>query len=409
MRIGMLTQWYDPEPGPAALPGALARGLLARGHEVQVVTGFPNYPTGKLADGYRQSRRLDEIIDGVRVRRVALYANHAASVSKRIANYGSFALSARVSGIDAFDDIDALWVNYSPVTIGWPMFAQQRRHKTPTVVHALDLWPDTLFASGFGGQGRVAAGVHGALDRWCHRMYAKAQTVAFISPGVGEVLASRGVPRHKLAYAPMWADETVNRPYPAPADRSRWGVGPDEIALVYAGTLGNAQDLSTLVAAVVGASGGVRCLIAGSGIEETRLRDLARPAGDRIRFLGRLEREDMAELMAASDIHYIGLNAHPLARTTMPSKVQSILASGRVAIGSLEGDAAGVVVRAGGWVVSPGDISGLTAAINEAASLGRASLISRGTGARELYDADFSYQRGVERIEMLLEAARNRT
>ena len=67
MRVGLLTQFYDPEPGPAALPGVLARGLVARGHEVQVLTGFPHYPAGVIALGYRLQRVLDEVLDGVNV------------------------------------------------------------------------------------------------------------------------------------------------------------------------------------------------------------------------------------------------------------------------------------------------------------------------------------------------------
>src|SRR5450756_1458513 len=98
MRVGLLTQWYDPEPGPAALPGVLARGLVARGHEVQVLTGFPNYPTGVVAAGYRMRRVLDEVVDGVDVRRVALYPSHDASTVRRVTNYVSFGASAVVNG-----------------------------------------------------------------------------------------------------------------------------------------------------------------------------------------------------------------------------------------------------------------------------------------------------------------------
>ena len=104
----MLTQWYDPEPGPAALPGVLARGLVARGHQVNVVTGFPNYPTGKVAEGYTVSRRFDEVRDGVAVRRVALYPSHDTSFARRLLNYGSFGASAAASGMSFLRGADAL-------------------------------------------------------------------------------------------------------------------------------------------------------------------------------------------------------------------------------------------------------------------------------------------------------------
>lgn len=406
MRIGLLTQWYDPEPGPAALPGMLARGLRDRGHDVQVVTGFPNYPTGEIAEGYRQERRFDEMLDGISVRRVALYANHDASTARRMANYGSFALSASVSGLDVLRDVDVLWVNYSPVTIGLPMRLQRRLRGTPLLVHVGDLWPDTLFASRFGGAGRPAELLESALARWCNAMYERAEVVSYISPGVGDVLRGRGVPAAKLAYAPMWADEAVVSPAPLADERSAWGLAPDDVALVYAGTLGNAQELTTFVRAVARTEvPGLRVLVAGSGTEEQALRSLAERDGAPISWLGRLDAQEMAHLMAASDVHYVGLNDHPLARITMPSKVQSILASGRPIVGSLVGDAADVVQRSGGWTAEPGDVAALVGAIRAAAGLGRTGLAAAGASARRLYDDEFGMRGGIDRFETLLQQA----
>jgi colanic acid biosynthesis glycosyl transferase WcaI len=404
MRIGMLTQWYEPEPGPAALPSGLARELVARGHEVQVVTGFPNYPTGKVTGGYRQRRRFDEVLGGVNVRRVALYPNHDTSALRRVINYGSFAASVCASGLDVLSDVDALWVNYSPVTIGLPMLALQRRHRTPAVVHVLDLWPDTVTASGLGG-GRASA-LETPLHRWCDLLYRRAHSVAYISPGVGEVLSQRGVPRDKLAYAPMWADESVNCVRPA-ADERGWGLGATTIALVYAGSLGGAQDLSTLVQACARVRDlDFRCLVAGSGTHEEELVQLATAAGaDNVTFLGRLSPAEVAELTAAADVHYVGLNDHPLAGLTMPSKVQAILACGRPIIGSVVGDAADVVRRSGGWTSQPGDVPALVENLRAVAAAGRGELRERQRSARDLYVAEFARASGVDRIEELLVSA----
>lgn len=405
MRFGLLTQWYDPEPGPAGLPGGLARGLVERGHRVQVVTGFPNYPTGVLADGYRQSPCLDEVIDGVAIRRVPLYPSHDASSAKRVLNYGSFALSASVAGLSALDGIDALWVNYSPVTVGLPMLLQRAMRRTPTVTHVLDLWPDTLFASGFGGGGRAGAITERALSRWCNALYRNSERVAYISPGVGDVLLDRGVPGKKLVYAPMWADEGVFDALDVPIERG-WGLGDGDIALVYAGTLGGAQGLDSLIHACADlkAEPQFRCLIAGSGVREAELRRLAERVGaNNVTFLGRLERTDMRSLMAAGDVHYIGLNDHRLAATTMPSKVQTTFACARPVIASVVGDAAHVVEDAdAGWVVPPSEAKVLAEAVRSAIKAGRPGLASRGRKARSYYEREFSARVGIDRIERLL-------
>lgn len=399
MRIGLLTQWYAPEPGPAALPSGLAKGLARRGHDVQVVTGFPNYPTGVVAPGYTQRRRLDEVVDGVRIRRVALYPNHNKSAAHRIVNYGSFAASAWASGISALADADAVWVNYSPVTVGWPMLRLKARHGVPSLVHVLDLWPDTVIASGLAGQ--AGSRLERPLHRWCNRLYRAATTVAYISPGVGDVLAERGVARDKLAYAPMWADESICGLPPDSGARG-WDVRDDEVVLAYAGTLGGAQDLTSLIEACARIRD-LRCLIAGSGTHEEGLRRLARDRGaDNVRFLGRLGPEDVARLSATSDLQYVGLNDHPLGRVTMPSKVQAILGSARPIVGSVTGDAADVVRRSGGWASRPGDVDGLVANLRDAMTGGRSGLLPKQTAARVLYDREFAYDAAVERIESLL-------
>lgn len=406
MRIGLLTQWFEPEPGPAALPGMLARALAGRGHEVRVLTGFPNYPTGRIVDGYRQRRRLDEISQGVHVRRVALFPSHDSSPVRRFANYGSFATSALLSGMDVLGDVDVLWVNYSPVTIGLPMFVQAWRHRTPTVVHVLDLWPDTLFASHFAARGVLGRAAETALTTWCGSMYSRASLVGYISPGVGPVLEQRGVPARKLRYAPMWADESVFRPLPL-ADERRWGLGAGTVALGYAGTLGGAQDLTTLIRACARVQDlDLRCLVAGSGVQEESLRRLAEEVGaTNVRFLGRLDKAQVMELMAASDLQYVGLNGDPLSRVTLPSKVQSILACGRPIVGSVVGDAAGVVARAGGWPVPPGDVDGLSAALRTAVRIGRRGLWFLGGTGREVYDEEFAMDVAIGRVEQMLEEA----
>ena len=407
MRVGLLTQWFDPEPGPAALPGVLARGLLARGHSVQVLTGYPNYPSGVVGSGYRMRRRMDEDLNGVSVRRVALYPSHDASNLRRFANYASFGASAMVSGLDALTGVDALWVNYSPITVAWPMWAARFAVRIPLVVHVLDLWPDTILASGFARRGIAFAAAERLLDAWCSGMYRAAKSVAYISPGVGTVLRQRGVPAEKLAYVPMWADEQIFRSTTVDL-RGKLGIHPDAIVLLYAGTLGEAQGLSTLIDACARiAHPGFVCLIAGSGISEVALRERAERAGAMsVRFIGRVPQGEMTALMATSDVNYIGLRSHPLSDITMPSKTQAALASGRALLVAAGGDVAQVARECGaGWAVDPGDVQAIADSIQSACSMGREGLHLLGDRARTYYERTFSLEQGVTSIETLLRSA----
>lgn len=411
LRIGLLSQWYDPEPGPAALPGVLARSLTERGHEVRVLTGFPNYPTGSLAPGYRIRRTSSEIRDGVHVRRVALYPSHDASAGKRAATYASFGASALVNGLDTMRGVDVMWVNYSPITVAWPMWAARFGLRIPQVVHVLDLWPDTVLAAGFARSGvayRVAAPV---LDAWCSGMYRTASSVAYISPGVRALLRARGVPEHKLHYVPMWADEAVFRPTDAHL-RSALGIPADAVVLLYAGALGEAQGLSTLIEACSQVSDPrFVCLIAGSGVAESSLRSMAEERGaQNVRFLGRLPQEQMTDLMATTDLTYVGLRPHALSGVTMPSKTQAAMAAGRAILVAAEGDVAAVVAESGaGFTASPRDPASIARAIGAACAAGRDGLRAMGALARDYYQRTFSVRQGVQRIEtLLLDAARTR-
>lgn len=405
MRIGLLTQWYDPEPGPAALPGVLARGLSERGHDVHVLTGFPNYPSGRIAEGYAVRRRLVEHVNGVTVTRVALYPSHDGSTARRMLNYGSFGASAVVNGLGALRGLDALWVNYSPVTVGGAQLLARAVLGVPSVVHVLDLWPDTLFAGGFANEGRLGGIVRRGLDAWCDAMYRAASSVAYISPGVGDVLRSRGVAADKLYYVPMWADEAVFRP--ADADlRADYGLRDDSLVLLYAGAMGDAQGLDTLVEACAQIDDPrFRCLMAGSGISESRLRESAARI-DNVRFIGRVSQAQMTALMATADLNYVGLRAHALTPITMPSKTQATLAAGKPLLVAAHGDVADIVTQSGtGLTADPADATSIAAAIRRALALGRPGLAEMGRRAAELYATAFSARRGVDQVEDLLRRA----
>src|SRR2546427_8551044 len=148
MQIGLLSQWYEPEPAP--MPSVLAHELEKRGHSVKVLTGFPNYPEGRIYDGNRISWRHDAAVSGVPVRRVALFPSHGRSAVGRLANYVSFAGTASLWGSGVFKGIEALWVYNSPPTVGLPTWVIKARYRPRIVLHIMDLWPESLLASGFG-------------------------------------------------------------------------------------------------------------------------------------------------------------------------------------------------------------------------------------------------------------------
>lgn len=411
MRIGMLTQWFDPEPGPARLPGALARSLNRRGHEVQVVTGFPNYPDGKVHPGFSQGWTHDEVWHDVSVRRVPLVPSHSSSMLGRLANYVSFGLTAATKGVSAFQDVDALWVSNSPITVALPMWRTLRRYRVPSLLHVLDLWPDNVTSSDLLASRCALRGIANVIHRWNGHMYGSADHIAGISPGIVETIASRGVPRRKLSYIPMWANEAEFRPIDGTAIRQEFGVPPETVVVLYAGTLGRTQAIDALLEGAQKYSTSappIEVWIAGSGVEEESLRRRA-VALDHprvtVRMLGRVISQKMATVMGAADVHYVGLRDDPNSRITMPSKIQATMACGKPMILAVAGDAEAVVTDAeAGFMANPGDPTTIATALGRAANLGRGGLASSGVKARAYYTRSFSLASATDRIESVLES-----
>ncbi len=404
MRIGLLSQWYEPEP--ATIPPSLARELVQRGHSVRVLTGFPNYPEGSLYNGYRMAWRTDSVVSGVPVRRVALFPSHGSSIVGRLANYGSFATSASLFGTDWFRDIEGLWVFNSPPTVGLPTRLIKSRYRPRLLLHIMDLWPESMLASGFGTSTMIWTLLKRGLDRWLSMTYNNADSIACTSRRQVELLVERGVPQDKLAYIPLWADETLF--YPMQRDdalASTLGV-TDKTVLLYAGAIGEPQGLETLIEVCnrLRDEPNFHCLIAGFGTAESRLREQAREKHlANVSFLGRWPIGGMARLMSIGDVHLVSLRADALAEVAMPSKVQSTLACAKPLIAAALGDAARVVAQSGaGWTCRPGDSNELEAAVRAALDAGQPLLQTMGQRGREAYEAEFAVNIGVGRVEELL-------
>ena len=198
----MLTQWFQPEPTFKGLP--LARALRDRGHEVEVLTGFPNYPGGKLYPGYRVRPWRRETIDGIRVNRVALYPSHDRSGLGRILNYLSFGASAALIGPWLVRKPDVIYV-YNLVTLVFASRLLRLFKGCKSILDVQDLWPESVAGSGM-MKSRILLGV---LDRWCRAAYRHADRLIVLSPGFKRHLVTRGVPEDKIDVIYNWCDETA--------------------------------------------------------------------------------------------------------------------------------------------------------------------------------------------------------
>lgn len=406
MRIGFVTQWFPPEPG-TVVPSAIAEGLHGAGHQVEVLTGFPNYPTGRVMDGYRvRPYQRETTASGIPVHRAPLWPNHDSRAVARMANYLSFAAGASAVARARMPRPDVWLVYSSPATAVLPVVRALRRHRAPYFLLVQDLWPDSVTGSGFVG-GAAGSAVEGLLTRFCDASYRHAGGIGVISPGMRRVLVERGVPDGIVHDTPNWISDDHLLPGDAPDPQLRRDLGlPPGRLWMYAGNLGELQGLDALVEAFARRPE-AQLVLVGDGVARPRLEELATRLGaDNVRFAGSVPTSEVGRWIAASDVQVVSLQDTPLLRVTMPSKVQGSLAATRPVLVHAAGDAAAVVTGARcGWAATPGDAAALDAAIGDGLAVEEADLRAMGRGARRLYEEQFSPQVGPARLARALEAA----
>jgi glycosyltransferase involved in cell wall biosynthesis len=407
VKIGIVSQWYPPEP--AYIPGNLARDLVARGHRVRVLTGFPNYPTGELHEGYRQRWNDTSVLDGVTVRRVPLYPSHDHSGIRRAVNYLSFAASSSAAAIRYLGDADVVYVYLTPATVFAAPALLRMLRGTPAVIHVQDVWPESVTASSMvpgGIGGRLIGDVLHAAMRQTYRL---ASSIAVIAPSMRDLVVARGADPARVRVVLNWADETLFRPVEAtPAARTQIGRR-DRCTIMYAGAMGPFQNIEDSIRAAAAVRDDMDLVLVGSGIGEAAARDLTTRLGaDNVRFLGRLPLADMAALYAAADYQLVTLKNLPIFRGTIPSKLPAALSCGSPVVVSVPGDCAAIVEGNDiGLTCPPEDWQALADRFRRAAALPTADRTAMGRRALGCYRAQMSRQAGVDQLEdMLVEAAR---
>lgn len=373
-----------------------------------MLTGFPIYPTGRVAEGYRIRPYQREVLDGITVHRAAVYPSHDRRAVRRMANYLSFAGSGALIAPVALRGCDVLFVYSTPATAAIPALPLRAFGRTPLVVQIQDLWPQTVTASGFVSGGR-AGRLERAIHRYCDSVYRSADVIAVTSPGMADLISARGIAREKIQLVPNWAEERSF--YPADRDpqmASRLGLD-DKFTVMYAGNLGEMQNLDTVLDAALLLRDLDDCqiVLVGGGVARGHLaRRISAEGISNVTLVDPVPFALISKVLALADVQLISLKDVPLFRATLPSKLQANLAAGQPVIGAVAGDAADVIrASKAGVVTSPGDPSELARAIRSFHRRSRAERETMGREGRRFYEANFSERAIGDRLSGILAAA----
>lgn len=402
MRILVVSQWFPPEAGggPARFLET-SRVWQERGHEVLVLAGLPNWPTGRIHDGYRRRPVVRETYGGVPVLRVPLIPARNEGAARRLVNHGSFVLTASVLGLAERWRPDVVVATSPPLFAPLAGLLLARAAKAPMVLDVRDLWPDSIYALSHLRGSVVRAG----LERLERFLYRSAAAVAAVTSGLSEVIRTRGA--RTVATIPNGVDLDAFAPRPAePAARELLG-GDGGFVVMYAGTLGLAHGLDLAVEAAERLSDeGVRFVFAGDGADRPRLERMTeRKRLRNVSFVPVQPREQMPALYAAADVCLVSLRPEPLFASALPSKIFEIMGCARPMIAAVEGEAADVIGRAGaGVVTAPGSVEGLVNAVR--ACVRNDDLGLMGKAGRKFAEEHFDRRQLAVQYERLMNQAR---
>ncbi len=368
MNILYLSQYFPPEAcAPAARVDEFARQWARAGHDVRVLTGFPNHPEGVVHPDYRRAWRRclhRERQAGVEIVRTWLYPTANRGLWGRAANYVSFAMSAAAVGPWVALP-DSIVVATSPqLLVGAAGYAVARARRLPFVFEVRDLWPQSL--EGVGAAGRSSV-LYRSLKRLADFLYRRADRIVVVGRGQKQALVKQGVEEAKISVVM----NGVSDEFMAGTGHGR-GLRRDmdiegKFVVSYCGTLGMAHGLESVLdaAALLQATPDVIVLLAGAGAEGERLAALAgRMRLPNVRFLGKLPRERVPALLAASDACLVPLRRSEILRTAIPSKMFEAMAAARPVLLAAEGEAREILDEThAGVAVGPEDPEALARAV----------------------------------------------
>jgi colanic acid biosynthesis glycosyl transferase WcaI len=418
VRLLVLCPHFAPDTAPTGVVmTSIATELVARGHELHVVTSLPWYQHHRVEPGWSGKVVRHEDTDWGRITRVHPFPTDKRNIPARAAGFAGFTVLSTALGLAGRSAArpDAVLAMSPPLTLGGAGWLAARRWGVPFVFNIQDVFPDVAVELGAITNPRVIQ-LASWLERWSYR---RSDAVTVLSEDLRDNLVTkiRGtVPdaTDRIRVIPNFVDTERIAPRD-PEDgtyRSEYGLTGKRVVM-YAGNVGFSQSLDLVIEAARSLAErtdtqDVVFVVNGGGSARAQLEEQAADL-DNVVFVDFQPAERLPEVLAAADIHVVPLR-RGLARSSVPSKTYSILAAGRPVVASVDvgTEVARVVEEAGaGLAVPPDDADAFTKALvtllddpEGARAMGRAG--------RAFVEAWASPAAVAERYESLFEELRSR-
>ena len=355
MHIVFLTDNFPPEGNaPATRTIEHASRWVASGHQVTVITGVPNFPEGKVFDGFKNRWYQTEEVLGIKVIRVKTYIAANEGFAKRILDYLSFMFSGFFAGlfVKKPDVVVATSPQFFTAVAGWALAGLRRK---PFVFELRDIWPASITAVGAMRKSKVIS----ALEKLELFLYRRATRIVSVTQSFKDELIQRGVNGEKIDVVLNGVDLTK---YSKQTEKDQdfattFDLG-DKFVAGYVGTHGMAHGLEHIVraAALLEDQDDIRILFAGGGAaRETVEKQVADLGLANVVLIPRVPKEEMARLWSLCDVSLVNLRNADLFKTVIPSKIFESMGMGIPMIVSMpHGEATEIVSEAeAGLIINP--------------------------------------------------------
>lgn len=394
MKILIFSQYYYPEQVQI---NEIAPALVKRGHEVTVVTGLPNYPSGVIAEEYVNFKEEYEIIDGIRVIRCPIRPRKR-GLFNLFLNYLSYMFLAnkKVKKLGKYDVVFSYQL--SPITQATPAVKYKKRYGTRLILYCLDLYP----LSGKAHYKKVPF-MYSCVHAMSKSIYNSADVVAVSSETFMDYLSEvNDVSLERMVYLPQHADASF-------ADTDVSAVDNGVVDFLFAGNIGRGPRLETLVEAVrlLRDENGFKVHIVGNGSNLEALKDLVSgySLDEKFEFHGYHKRDEMLQFYKLADVLYISLRKGNL---TLPGKFQMYLSTGKPIVGAIDGAACKIIDALQCGAYAPAEDAEQLAEVMRPYIRGTAPAVDSDT-IKKFFMENYTLERYVERLETLLVGGENET
>lgn len=319
MKILFLTDNFPPEVNaPASRTHEHAREWVKAGHRITVITCAPNFPKGKVYDGYKNKLYQTETIDGIKVIRVWSYIAENKGFIKRTLDYISYSVTSFIAGLfQKADIIIATSPQFFTALSGRTLSFWKH---TPWIMEVRDLWPESIKT--------VGAMKDNAFIRYFEweekRCYKSAKKIIVVTDSFKRTLASRGIPTEKIAVVKNGANRELFKPMPKDeALIAHLGLQGKKI-IGYIGTHGMAHKLDFILQCAKNMQGknNYHFLLIGSGAEKEHLLKIKNEEHiENVTMLDSVPKTEVSKYISILDLSLINLKKSPLFTTVIPSKI----------------------------------------------------------------------------------------